>query len=101
MQTAKALQTERVTYLTSAEQKAALEAFAKARGESVGNVVREATARYISLPSEDEEAGLAALVAQVNEAIPKMNESLDQMSQTLRNSHKEIDAFLREKGIRK
>ena len=39
------MQTERVTYLTTAEQKAALEAFAKARGESVGNVVREATAK--------------------------------------------------------
>ena len=95
------MQTERVTYLTSAEHKAALEAFAKARGESVGNVVREATARYISRPSDDEEAELAALVAQVNEAIPKMNASLDHMSKTLRKSHKEIDAFLREKGIRK
>lgn len=97
------MQTERVTYLTSAEQKAALEAFAKARGESVGNVVREATLRYMAQPRDEseEEAELAALVAQVNEAIPKMNASLDQMSETLRKSHSEIDAFLREKGIRK
>ncbi len=95
------MQTERVTYLTSAEQKAALEAFAKSRGESVGHVVREATAHYIARPTDDEEAELAALVAQVNEAIPKMNASLDHMSETLRKSHREIDAFLRQKGIRK
>ncbi len=95
------MQTERVTYLTSAEHKAALEAFAKARGESVGNVVREATARYIARPSGEEEAELAALVTQVNEAIPRMNASLDKMSETMRKSHQEIDTFLREKGIRK
>ena len=49
------MQTERVTYLTSAEHKAALEAFAKARGESVGNVVREATTSYMAeMPLEDD-----------------------------------------------
>ncbi len=42
------MQTARVTYLTNAAQKAALEAFAKARGESVGSVVREATSTYMA-----------------------------------------------------
>lgn len=95
------MQTERVTYLTTAEQKAALEAFAKARGESVGNVVREATARYIAQPHDTEEAQLAVLVEQVNEAIPKMNAAMDEMQATLRNSHRDVDKLLRQMGARR
>jgi hypothetical protein len=94
------MQTERVTYLTSAEQKAALEAFAKARGESVGNVVREATANYIGQPTPEEEAELAALVEEVNKAIPKMQASIENMIKTLEKSHRETDAFLRKMGVR-
>jgi hypothetical protein len=95
------MQTERVTYLTSAEHKAQLEAFAKARGESVGSVLREATARYIGQPTAKEEAELAALVEQVNEAIPKMNATIDDMQKTLRSTHLEVDRMLREMGARK
>ncbi|MBL0925834.1 MAG: hypothetical protein IBJ12_15385 [Sphingomonadaceae bacterium] len=97
------MQTERVTYLTSAEQKAALEAFAKARGESVGNVLREATSRYMAQPRDEseEEAELAALVEQVNAAIPKMNATIDDMQKTLRSTHLEVDRMLREMGARK
>ena len=50
------MQTARVTYLTTAAQKAALEAFARANGKSVGNVVREATMSYMAeAPLDDEE----------------------------------------------
>jgi hypothetical protein len=94
------MQTERVTYLTSAEHKSQLEAFAKARGESVGNVLREATARYIGQPSGDEEAELAALVVEVNKAIPKMEAALDEMSRKMRETHVEVDRMLREMGAR-
>jgi hypothetical protein len=94
------MHSERITYLATADQKAALEAFAKERGESVGNVVREATARFIGQPTEEEEAELAALVEQVNEAIPKMNASIDRMIETLEKSHRETDAFLRKMGVR-
>jgi hypothetical protein len=86
------MQTERVTYLTSAEHKSQLEAFAKARGESVGNVLREATARYIGQPSGDEEAELAAF--------PKMEAALDDMSRKMRETHHEVDRMLREMGAR-
>ena len=97
------MQTERVTYLTSTEQKAALESFARARGESVGQVVREATSKFISQPAaaNDEEAELAALVAQVNEAIPKMEAAFDEMSRSMRETHAIVDRTLREAGIRK
>lgn len=93
------MQTERVTYLTDAQQKAALEAFARARGESVGNVLREAASRYMSQPTDEEEAELAALVAQVNEAIPRINASLEHMSKNIRKLRDESDAFYREKGL--
>ena len=94
------MQTERVTFLTSREHKAALDAFASERGESVGNVVREATARFIGQPTEEEEAELAALVEQVNDAVPKMQASIDRMIETLDKSHRETDAFLKKMGVR-
>jgi hypothetical protein len=103
MQTAKSIQTERVTYLTSAEQKAALESFAKARGESVGNVLREAASRYISEPnlSESEEEALKLLAKELNEAAPRIQASLDRTHAKMAELHEEMDAFFREKGIRK
>ncbi len=95
------MQTERVTFLTSRDHKAALDAYAAKSGQSVGNVVREATARYLGQPTVDEEAELAALVAEVNKAIPKMNASIDSMIETLRATHEEVDRTLRAAGIRK
>ena len=95
------MQTERVTYLTNAEQKAALEAFAKARGGSVGNILREAVASYMAKPSAEEEAEMAALTAQVNDAIPQMAASLDDMSKTIRETRSKLDKTLRAAGIRK
>ena len=103
MQPAKAPQTERVTFLTSRDQKAALDAFAAQRGESVGYVVREATMRYMAQPRDEseEEAELAALVAEVNLVLPKMNEAIDDMIETMRTSHAETDRLLRQMGARK
>ena len=94
-------QTERVTYLTNAEQKAALEAFAKARGESVGSVLRDAVAEYMGQPSPAEEAELIALTQQVNEAIPRMNAKLAAISESIQALRAENDAFFRDKGIRR
>lgn len=95
------MQTERVTFLTSRDHKAALDAFAKDSGMSVGHVVREATSRFISQPpANDEEAELAALVAQVNEALPKMNASIDDMISTMQRTHDEVDQMLRAMGAR-
>jgi hypothetical protein len=98
-----AMHSERITYLATADQKAALEAFAKARGESVGNVVREATAKYMaqSRDKSEEEVELAALVEQVNAAVPKMNEAIDDMIETLRTTHERVDRMLRDAGARK
>jgi hypothetical protein len=94
------MQTERVTFLTTAEQKAALDAFAAERGESVGNVVREAAARYMAEPSEDEEI-LAALVSELAQAVPAMKASLERSAQIMRETSEEVDRMLREAGLRK
>jgi hypothetical protein len=96
------MQTERVTFLTSAEHKAALDDFAARSGQSVGSVVREATVRYIAQPREEsaEEAELAALVEQVNEALPRMNAAIDEMIAIMQASHDEVDRSLRAAGIR-
>ena len=103
MQTAKSIQTERVTYLTSAEQKAALEAFAKSRGESVGNVVREATVRYMAHPRDEneDEAELAALVSELAKAVPEMRASLERTAAMIESSIDEVDRKLRAAGVRK
>jgi hypothetical protein len=95
------MHSERVTYLATAEQKAALEAFAKERGESVGSVLRDAAAQYMGQPTAEEEAELKALVEEVNKIVPKMAARLDSMSRTLREAHEEVDRTLREAGIRK
>jgi signal transduction protein with GAF and PtsI domain len=94
------MHTERVTYLSTADQKAALEAFAKSRGESVGNVVRDATAHYIGMPSESEEAELAALVEQVNEAVPKMQASLERMNARLEAMARKNEEFFKQMGLK-
>lgn len=93
------MQTERVTFLTSRDHKAALDAYAARSGRSVGHVLREASTRYIAA-GEDEEAELAALVEEVNKAIPKMQGSIDRMIETLAKTHEETDAFLRQMGVR-
>ncbi len=95
------MQTERVTFLTSADHKAALDAFASKRGESVGNVVREATAKYLAqAPESDEEAELAALLELVRTAVPQMQASLDRSIARLDASHSKVDRLLRESGVR-
>ena len=84
------MQTERVTSLTSAEQKAALETFAKARGKSVGNVVREATMTYMAeVPLGDDEK-MEILVAELNEALPAIEASFDRMAAKLEATHAEL-----------
>jgi signal transduction protein with GAF and PtsI domain len=84
------MQTERVTYLTSAEQKAALEAFARSRGQSVGNVVREATTSYMAeVPLNDEEK-MSILIQELNEALPAIQASFDRMTAKLEATHAEL-----------
>jgi hypothetical protein len=95
------MQTERITFLTTPDGKAALASRAAARGVSVGEYIRRKVEEEDSDDfSAQDEAELAILVAQVNEAMPKMEASLDEMSQMLRATHQEVDRMLRAMGAR-
>jgi hypothetical protein len=82
------------------ERKAAIEQRAASLGVSSGEYIRLAVDNYEKV-SPHEEAELAALVGEVNETIPRMRESLDRMNARASALHEELDAFLREKGVRK
>lgn len=94
------MRTERVTVLMKPEEKASIEAKAAERGVSSGEYIRLAVDNFEKISAE-EEAELAALVAEANAAIPKMQASLDRSIATLDATHKKVDAFLREAGVRK
>ena len=94
------MRTARLTVLMRPDEKAQLEAKAASRGVSSGEYVRLAVDNYDQISAE-EEAELAALVAEANAAIPKMREALDRSIATLDATHKKVDTFLREAGIRK
>jgi hypothetical protein len=94
------MRTARTTVLMTPEEKAALEKRAMSLGVSSGEHIRLAVDNYEKV-SPDQEAELAALVTEVNAAIPKIRDSLDSSIKTLKDLHNEMDAFLREKGIRK
>ena len=79
------MQTERVTFLTSRDHKAALDAYARDSGMSVGHVVREATSTYMAQPSaksEDEQV-LELLLPTLEEAMPRMQANLEAMRQSI------------------
>jgi hypothetical protein len=87
------MQTERVTFLTSRDNKAALDAFASRRGESVGNVLREAASRYIGQGEVDEaerEAELEALTRELEDALPEMQANLESMQRSIADARMAI-----------
>lgn len=84
------MQTERVTFLTSRDHKAALDAFAAGSGKSVGHVVREATSRYMAQNDrkEDEyEEALHLVVPELESALARWNARLDSMEASLDAAH--------------
>ena len=87
------MQTERVTFLTTPDHKAALDAYAAKTGKSVGNVVREATTRYIARPPQadgGDEAALALLLDELEAAMPRWNAQFDTMEASLDHAHDEV-----------
>jgi KaiC/GvpD/RAD55 family RecA-like ATPase len=95
------MQTERVTFLTTPDHKAALDAFARNSGMSVGHVVREASAIYIAQAAADEdEQQLAALVREVNEAVPRMRADIRDAIATIDRANAVVDAVLSGEGSR-
>lgn len=90
------MQTERVTFLTSRDHKAALDAYAKESGMSVGHVVREATASYMAPPStksEDEQV-FELILPVLEEALPRMQADLDAMRRSIAETNVAVEAAL-------
>jgi hypothetical protein len=85
--------------LMDPDYKAAVERKAALRGVSSSEHVRNALDSFGDI-SGDEEAELAGLVAQVNEAVPKMQASIENMIATMDKTHRETDAFLKKMGVR-
>lgn len=90
------MQTERVTFLTTPDHKAALDAFARESGMSVGHVVREATSRYMAESDISEDEVLELLVQELEQAIPEMQASMESMQQSIAEARVAIrDAIAR------
>ena len=88
------MQTERVTFLTTPDHKAALDAFARGSGMSVGHLVREATTRYVADGAVDEEEELALLTRELNAAVPRMMTDLDTAIRAVEASNRRVDEVL-------
>jgi len=87
------MQTERVTFLTTRDHKAAIDHFARASGMSVGHVVREATSRYLA-EGEDDEQALAALTREVEAAVPQMRKDLRDAAEAIARANRIVAAVL-------
>lgn len=89
----------RFTVLLNDDEKAEWEARAARRGVSSSEYVRQ-TVNDDDEITKEQEAELAALVKEANEAIPKMRASIDRILETMDKTHRETDAFLRQMGVR-
>ena len=94
------MQSERVTFLTTPDHKAALDAFARDSGMSVGHVVREATSRYVAEGELDEDDRFKLLIHELDEALPDMHAALDRAITGQQKLRADVDAMLREAGLR-
>lgn len=94
------MQTERVTFLTSPDHKAALDMIAKQQGMSVGHFVREATVRYMAEGDMKDEERFELLLKELDEALPHMHAALDRAIDGQQKLRADIDRMLREAGLR-
>jgi hypothetical protein len=98
------MQTERVTFLTSAEHKAMLDAFAAKSGRSVGHVLREASSQYMSEQKASGEKGefeeaLELILPELEAMLPKWHAQLDRMEANLDRAHRAVrDALAKVDG---
>lgn len=96
------MQTERVTFLTSRDHKAALDAYAAQSGQSVGHVLREASSAYVTRQRSEEDEYAEALdriIPELEELLPRwharmdsMEKSIDAARQAIRESIAAVDA---------
>ncbi len=88
------MQSERITFLTTPEAKAAIMAKAAKRGISTGEYIRLAVDNLPEETAEEEE--LAALIGELAAAVPEMQDSLRRTAQRMEDTVAEVDRMLRE-----
>ncbi len=88
------MQTERVTFLTTVDHKAALDAFAASNGQSVGHVVREATSQYLAQGDGEDERALAVLTREVDAAVPRIRADLSEAIASIERANRAVDVIL-------
>jgi hypothetical protein len=88
------MQTERVTFLTSPDHKAALDAYAARNGKSVGHLLREASTKYLAEGAADEEEALTLLAREVEEAVPQMRADIQEAVHSIERANRIVDAIL-------
>jgi hypothetical protein len=93
------MRANRLTILLSDDERAEVDSKATRMGVSSSEYVRLAVNNFDG-PTAAEEAELSALLDQVNDAVPRMQQALTQMSEKIQKLHAENDAFFLEKGIR-
>lgn len=93
------MRANRMTILLSDQERAEVDSKASRLGVSSSEYIRLAVSNFDG-PTADEEAELAALLEQVNAAVPRMQASFDRMSDTIQELRAENDAFFKERGIR-
>lgn len=93
------MQTERVTFLTTPDHKAALDAFAASNGMSVGHVVREATTSYLAQEGADEDEDRALVIDEIERALPRMQEDLSAIRTSIAEARAAIAEALRASTI--
>lgn len=88
------MQTERVTFLTTPDHKAALDAFAASNGKSVGHMLREAASRYLLEGEADEEEALVLLAHEVEQAVPRMQADIRTAIDSIERANRAVDEIL-------
>ena len=92
------MQNARVTFLTTPDRKAAIEAKAADLGVSSAEYISLAVDNFDRLSAREEQE-LSLLVDEVNSAIPGMMRTIDDMAEMIRNTRSEVERSLREVGF--
>ena len=88
----------RLTVLLRADEKAEWEARAARRGVSSSEYVREVV-NGDELVTAEQEAELAALVREANDAIPKMSASIERIAKRLESMARKNEEFFEKMGL--
>ncbi len=95
------MHTERVTILMSPDKKAAFDALAASRGQSVGEFFRQAGDKAAAESDAEKEAELAVLAEELERAIPEMRADIEAMRRSIQDARETVAAYRAEKAAQR